>query len=409
MRPGTPGFVGARLREAREARTLTAISLAEMVGVTRQAISQYEMDAGSPRPEVMKRIAEVLNVPERRFVLPITRSKSRTVFYRSMNAATKTARARAQARYGWLREMVDYLRKFVEFPKVNFPDFKLRSDPTLISQEEIEELAVETRRFWGMGDGPISNIVWLLENNGVIVARDELAAHTLDAFSEFVRDEAVPYVFLGSDKASAVRSRFDAAHELAHLILHRNVDQARLANTADFKFIEDQAYKFAGAFLLPEKTFAQDLYCATLDSLKALKSKWLVSIGAMIKRAATLELISEDKAQRLWIQRSRLGWNKREPLDEQIPIEEPRLLLRGFELRLNEKAVGRSAVLAELALAANDVEALASLPTGFFKEPSAQIGEPIVHILKSTRQHGIKRPPSQGLAEIRHFPTPKQN
>lgn len=407
MKLGTPGFIGARLREAREARTLTAIALSEMVGVTRQAISQYEMGTGSPRPEVMKKIAETLNIPERRFVLPINRSESRTVFYRSMNAATKTARARAQARYGWLREMVDYLRGFVEFPKVNFPDFKLPVNPTSISYEEIEELATETRRFWDAGDGPIGNIVWLLENNGTIVARDELAAHTLDAFSEFVRDEMTPYVILGSDKASAVRSRFDAAHELGHLILHRNIDHTRLANTTDFKLIEDQAFRFAGAFLLPEKAFAQDLYSATLDSLKNLKPKWRVSIGAMIKRAANLELISEDKAQRLWIQRSRLGWNKKEPLDDQMPIEEPRLLLRGFEFRLNEKAEEQSLILAELALAANDVEALSGLPAGSFKESPAQISEPTVHILKSPRHQESKRPQAHGLAEIRRLPTHK--
>jgi transcriptional regulator with XRE-family HTH domain len=39
---GTPGFVGDRLREAREARGLSAVSLADLLGITRQAISLYE-------------------------------------------------------------------------------------------------------------------------------------------------------------------------------------------------------------------------------------------------------------------------------------------------------------------------------------------------------------------------------
>ena len=39
MKLGTPGFVGPRLREAREGRGLTAMSLAELLGITRSAIS----------------------------------------------------------------------------------------------------------------------------------------------------------------------------------------------------------------------------------------------------------------------------------------------------------------------------------------------------------------------------------
>jgi predicted transcriptional regulator len=54
MKPGTPGFVGARLKEAREARFLSAIALADLVGVSRQAISLYENGAKTPGPEVMQ-------------------------------------------------------------------------------------------------------------------------------------------------------------------------------------------------------------------------------------------------------------------------------------------------------------------------------------------------------------------
>ena len=382
MKIGTPGFVGARLREAREARGLTAIALSEIVGVSRQAVSQYEMDTGSPRPEVLKNISRVLNVPEHRFVRPITRSESRTVFYRSMSAATKSARARSQARYAWLREIVEYLKEYVEFPPVNFPDFHLSNDPAMLSNDDIERLAVETRRFWKMGDAPISNMVWLLENNGTIVARDELAADTLDAFSEFVADEARPYIILGADKASALRSRFDPAHELGHLILHRNVDRSRLASTLDFKRIEQQAHRFAGAFLLPSKSFMQDLYSVTLDTLKTLSEKWKVSIGAMIKRAENLEMISEEKAQRLWIQRNRLGYNKREPLDDYLPIEEPRVMLKSMELSINVCGLKPNQVLFDLALAANDVQRLCNLPEDLLIESPIEVRDPAARVLR---------------------------
>ena len=55
MKLGTPGFVGPRLREAREGRGLTAMSLAELLGITRSAISYYEKGTTSPQPDVMER------------------------------------------------------------------------------------------------------------------------------------------------------------------------------------------------------------------------------------------------------------------------------------------------------------------------------------------------------------------
>jgi Zn-dependent peptidase ImmA (M78 family) len=88
----------------------------------------------------------------------------------------------------------------------------------------------------------------------------------------------------GKDKASAVRSRFDAAHELAHLLLHRKVDGRRVKNTADWKILETQAHRFAAAFLLPAKSFSDELWAATLDGMLARKGRRKVSIAMMIVR-----------------------------------------------------------------------------------------------------------------------------
>ena len=48
MSVGTPNFVGERLKEAREARGLTGVALADLVGVKRASISQYELGDASP-------------------------------------------------------------------------------------------------------------------------------------------------------------------------------------------------------------------------------------------------------------------------------------------------------------------------------------------------------------------------
>lgn len=380
MKPGTLGFVGARLREGREARGLSASALAEILEVSRQAVSQYENDQKTPRPEVMRKIEETLNLPSEFFWRPAVSPKSHKFFWRSNSAATKTERVRAAHKFGWLETIVGYLDGFMKFPEVNFPDFgemfpggKLPRHPGAISFDSIELLAARTRKFWGLGnEGSISNVVWLLENNGAIVTRSELHADSLDAFSAW-SDEGRPFVFLASDKESAARSRFDAAHELAHIVLHRNLDRTCLTKAAEFRLIEDQAHRFAGAFLLPAAAFANDFSVASLDAFHALKVKWHVAIAMMIHRAQDLGLIAEDHARRLWINRTRRGWRIKEPLDDKLPVERPRLLFRSFAALLSEGIQSRAEMLSTLSLPAKDIEELACLPEEFLEEKFAPI------------------------------------
>ena len=346
---------------------MTAVALSEMVGVTPQAISQYEGGKSSPSPEGLRSITGVVNLPEHFFLRRDRDFERGTIFYRSMNSATKSARSRAERRFSWLRNIVRYLTEFVALPTSNFPNLNLPADPLLLSDEEIEDAAAEVRQYWGLRDGPISNMVLLLENQGAIVARDRLGADTLDSLSEFVAEDQRPYIVIGTDKGSPVRWRFDAAHELAHVILHAGVKTDRFSRPEQFKRIEEQAHRFAGAFLLPAAPFGDDLFAANLDALQAIKPKWKVSIGMMITRARQLGFISDDTTKKLWINASRRGWRRVEPYDETMEPEEPRLLRRSIELVLTEGALTPEDVLMALALPAVDVEALCCLPSGYLE------------------------------------------
>jgi hypothetical protein len=91
----------------------------------------------------------------------------------------------------------------------------------------------------------------------------------------------------------------------------------------------------------------------------------------MIMRAYQLGILSEAAAQRLWKYRAARGWHRREPLDlpSETPVEEPRLLRRSIELIVNEKVRSKRDLLElDICLGADDIEMLASLPTGYFKE-----------------------------------------
>ena len=367
MTIGTTGFVGQRLVEAREARGLNNASFAELLDVVSpQAISQYEKGKVSPRPEIMQLIAQKLNLPERFFLRPVDAPEPHeTFFWRSLSSATKAARMKGRRRFGWLQEIVSYLKQHLDFPETNLPRLSLPHDILNLTDEMIDDAANECREYWRIGDGPIADLILFLENNGVIVSRSDLGAEKLDAFSQWAEHGLTPYVFLTADKKSAARSRLDAAHELGHLVLHRDVRPKQFANTKNNKILEEQAFRFASAFLLPASSFVSELWMPTLDAFRSLKERWRVSIGAMIKRSHELGLLTDDEAKRMWINYGRRSWRTVEPLDDRLQPEQPRLLRRSFELLIQERIKTREQILLDLPFAIGDIEELAGLPRGY--------------------------------------------
>ncbi len=377
MRPGSPGFVGARLCEAREARGLTPASLGRLLGTTRQLVGQYESGRTTPGPALAQEIALILNMPLSFFWLPPAESEQSPIFYRSLAATARAERTTGQRRLGWLKRIVLYLQEFVDLPDVNFPELDVPRTPTSLTLETIDSMALQVRRYWQLALGPISNVLWLIENQGAVVARAALQAETLDGLSGWLSGEHRPYVFLGADKGVAVRSRFDVAHELGHLILHRYIPKDIFEDEAYHALCEKQANIFASAFLLPAETFAQDLRTPTIDGMRLLKRKWGVAISAMITRASTIGLISQDEAVVMHKSIRRRGWHRGEPLDDEIRPEEPRVLARSLALIVEGGLKTPADIQQALCLHPSDIIQLCNLDADYFTD--AQPSVRLVH------------------------------
>lgn len=375
MKPGTPGFRGSRLKEAREARGISAASLADLAGVTPAAISQYEHGKQTPSPHTLRTIADRLNLPIPYFLSPGPEPAPSTVFYRSFTSATKTARLRAQRRYEWLRRIVGVLRRFVKFPVYGLPKVNLPDDWRTISPRDIEAAARDVRASLQADPAePLPNVVLLLERAGVLTIRHALESSALDAFSNWPQNERNPFVVLGTDKISAVRSRFDAAHEVGHIVLHKNVSDRDLGDREVLRGIEDQANRFASALLLPADSFAAATGSPTLDRFLMLKTTWGVSVAAMIHRCQDLKLVDGPQAKRLWMNHARRGWKKREPYDDLIPPEEPRFIRRSLEIVFEKGLLSPQQLAHYVSLHPKDIEDVAGLPSGFLAS-SASMGE----------------------------------
>lgn len=373
-------LIPSKLTDARVLLRLNQSELAKEVGVSRQAISSFERGEKAPDPSTMEKISETLGQPVSFFVsenLPIFGNESPR-FFRAFGPKTKRRNMMCEVLGTSLVQTSKYLDDFVNFPVVDVPAFSAQSDDGRYTIDEIENAADECRRSWGLGVGPISNVLSLLESKGIITARYQIEEECIEAFS-FWNGER-PFIFLASNKDSAVRARFDAAHELAHLVLHRWVGVEEIENPKTLKLIEAEANRFAGAFLMPRKSFPNEVFSPRLDGFLTLKERWKTAIQAMVYRCKNLGIFDEDQITNLYKQISYRKWRKKEPLDDSIPFEEPKLLKRAVNLLLDAERMTSGEIATDLQLNRETTEKLLGLPKDFLK---SQVSVDVQPTLKS--------------------------
>lgn len=373
MRTGTPGFIGERLIQARKVREMSVITLADILNISKASIYQFQNEETTPNPETLEKLATVLNFPKHFFFRPIGVNEDHDLLFRSFSSATKNARERLRVRFNWTCEITSWITKIVDIPEVNLPDWNI-DDITNLADEDIEAYAIELRRCWALGDGPIGNMSWLLENNGIIVAHNEVGTSQLDAVSSWCPEIKRPVILLGTDKQSACRTRFDLGHELGHLVLHRNIKEGLISEDAGFlKLIERQAHRFSGAFNFPKTSFVRELYLISLDSMCKLKPKWKLSVQAMLVRAHDLGMIDGTRYKNIWRNLSRRGWRLREPFDDDLQLEAPYVLSDSIKAVVDGEIMSKSEIRNELALPETEIETLSNLGRGYLSDKKQEV------------------------------------
>jgi len=333
------GFVPQRLMEARLVRQKSRAELARELNLTGQAIGYYETGDRRPDMSILLRMAEVLEQPVSFFLRPSPAFEGAcgTRFFRSIGTRSNKVNQALDVRTKWLWEIVGFVSKHLKLPRVDLPDVPPSKNAGGYSLEEVEAIATSVRRHWNLGDGPIANVIALFETYGVVVTRFEFGSDEIDAFSCWIKQS--PYVLLGSDKRSSARSRYDAAHELGHLLLHRHIGQEDLENKDTRDLIEHEANRFAGAFLLPREAMFREFYSTRMKHLEGLKARWRASMQAIAHRAKDIGIIDDHQYILFRKQISFNRWNKDEPLDSKIPLEQPTWFLKCWRILTDKKIV----------------------------------------------------------------------
>jgi Zn-dependent peptidase ImmA (M78 family) len=362
-RSSVQNFQKDRLAQIIAARRLSQIQLAAMVGVSPATVSKWRSGSQAPEHDTLSRLATVVNVTAEWFTYPVFKKLSLPLF-RSNASAHVAARQMLDARLHWAQDIAISLAEFVDYPEVNIP---LRSftDPEQITAEDIEQAANECRELWRLGSSVIQDLALAAESAGVILVREETGIAQVEGLSAWSEALERPFIFLSADKDNGYRSRFDLAHELGHLVLHRYIQRATAPER--HRLLEQQAHRFAGALLLPAEAFAREVRVPpTLDDLLVLKRKWGVSAAAIIMRLHALDLVDDDQKLSLFKRRSARWGAKSEPGDGERTPESPRLLRRTIDLLVDENVMPLESIPKHLGLCESDIEGLAGLPAGYF-------------------------------------------
>jgi Zn-dependent peptidase ImmA (M78 family) len=316
---------------------MTAASLAHEVGVGAGSIGDYERGRRRPGPEVTHALATALGFPVSflNAADPAELPESAVAF---RAAATLPGRRRAAAvAAGQLAIGVNqWLEDKFTLPAPDVPTLE-HPDP--------DTAAEMVRARWGLGTGAAPNMVHLLEAHGVRVFSLPKDCAEVDAFSFW--HAGTPFVFL-NPTTSAERGRFDAAHELGHLVLHAS----RQPPDA-----ERQANAFAGAFLLPRAgVLAAVPRGPVTEQVLAHRTRWRVSALALTYRLRDLGLLSAEQYGVVCAELSRRGYRVAEP--DGITSREGSLLLAKVFRALRGQGMSPHQVARELLLDSAELNSL---------------------------------------------------
>jgi Zn-dependent peptidase ImmA (M78 family) len=351
-------FNPKRLSLARKRRRLSSKGLAELIGMSPVTVTRLEKANNEPAPETVTLVAKALRFPRDFFfgddIDDVTKDAAS---FRSLTSMTAREREAALASGSLAYLLSDYVSA-----KFNLPEPKLID----LSHERDSAAAARTiRQVWALGEQPISSMIKLLESKGVRVFSLAENTKNVDAFSCWRND--IPYVFLNTFK-SAERSRLDAAHELAHLILHKH------GGPRQGRDAEVEANNFASSFLMPKADVKSRLPSVRrLDELVAAKRRWGVSTAALAYRLHKLGILSDWQYRVFCIQINQRGYRNEEP--NGLPREESVLWKKVFRELWSDR-ISKNQVAADLHLPPDELENLVFGLIGEIKPPDRANGRP---------------------------------
>lgn len=307
---------GARIKQVRELLGLTQEKLADGVSVDQSTIARIETENQQPSKELLEAISlQTGFLPSYFKKPPIDDFPAGSILFRDRRDVKAIEQTKI-IKYGeFFFEFFAALERKVKRKTGKLPS--LDKTPVLAAKLMRNQLGISP-------DVPINNLVNILEKNGILIFQLPERSKDLDAFSSWAgKDKCYPVIVLTSENP-VDRLRFTLAHELGHLVLHKEkIGKSRL---------QTEANEFASEFLMPEETIASEFTKpVTINKLLKLKLRWRVSMQALAFHAFRIKAITSRQYYYLKNNLKLKEWIEKEPGSDKIPVEKPRLLSKMAE------------------------------------------------------------------------------
>lgn len=304
------------LKNIRKMRGLTLDEVSQRLNgmVTKQAISKYERGLMKPSSLVLKALCNIYKAsPD--FFLGRKQVVVSNFSFRSKEPISLKVKHRIISEVQMLIE--HYLALESLFGTII--DFKNPvTNLHITDYNEMENLAIQVRRKWGLGNDAIASVCRTLELVGIKVIELDLEDE-VDGLCGWI-NKKIPFIVLKKNNVTVERKRFTALHELAH-ILFPSLD------TLDYKKKERMCHRFASAILLPKVVI--DTYVGkireslSIAELSTLRSMYGASVAAIVHRLKDLNVISDEYYNHIFDERINKnlfeeGWGFYPLIDEAV-------------------------------------------------------------------------------------------
>ena len=319
-------FNGERLGRLRLLYGMTRRELATKLDVSEQAVWQFERNETIPKAIVKLKMANLFGVRLDYFsqASSDTNFDMTAVAFRNESNMTRKVTDRQEAYLNTLDSLIVYLESIVTIPSQRIIELTKRVSDKIHNNISLEEIALFAKDFLGVSNDN-SDLLYQLEVAGVYIAERTFldGENTYSIWSNNHR----PFIILKVGK-TAVGRNFDLAHELGHLLLHKNIEFSALSRD-EFLEIESEANNFAYYFLLPKEPFYEDMInfvgkrVSNPDNYIDLKRKYSVSIRILEERAFKLGLVSPSQRSYFYRLINKKGYQTFEVLDDEIVVKRP--------------------------------------------------------------------------------------
>jgi len=319
-----PEFNPEMLVLARESRGLTQSQLARMMRVDQGTVSRLEAGILQTTDMLTQKAALSLEYPESFFMRGerIYGFNSSVFFHRKRHGLSDKILRKLHALVNIARFEVSKLLRAAE---IDSPQRFERIAPRDY-RNKIDHIAQVVRSTWLLPLGPVANMMHVIEDAGGVVFTFDFGTDKIDAISEWVPGTPPLFCVNSNPTLTGDRARLTLAHEVGHIIMHQLPTPT----------METEANQFAAEFLMPASEIKTSLHRLSIPKLAELKAQWKVSMAALVQRALQLGTISEAQHKRLFIQLGQYGYRLREPIETDIPIEQPQLVRDLIATHLNQ-------------------------------------------------------------------------